>query len=78
VDEALYAALNRSGHKLGGYPEFTQQDPRKPQDRQVLLLQLDSDDAMMWGDSGIANFFIDPADLQRGDFSRVAYTWDCY
>ncbi|MBN6112524.1 YwqG family protein [Xanthomonas bonasiae] len=78
VDEALYDALNRSGHKLGGYPEFTQEDPRKPQDRQVLLLQLDSDDDMMWGDSGIANFFIDPADLQRGDFSRVAYNWDCY
>ncbi|WNJ28036.1 DUF1963 domain-containing protein [Xanthomonas translucens pv. translucens] len=77
VDEALYAALNRSGHKLGGYPEFTQEDPRIAQDAQVLLLQLDSDDAIMWGDSGIANFFIDPADLQRGDFSRVAYNWDC-
>ncbi|MCC4596723.1 YwqG family protein [Xanthomonas campestris pv. phormiicola] len=78
VDEALYEALNRGGHKLGGYPEFTQEDPRKPRDAQVLLLQLDSDEAMMWGDSGIANFFIDPADLQRGDFSRVAYNWDCY
>jgi len=78
VDEALYDALNRSGHKLGGYPEFTQEDPRAPQDRQVLLLQLDSDDEMMWGDSGIANFFIDPDDLRRGDFSRVAYHWDCY
>ncbi|MBB4125600.1 uncharacterized protein YwqG [Xanthomonas translucens] len=78
VDDALYEALSRSGHKLGGYPQFTQEDPRKPQDAQVLLLQLDSDDAMMWGDSGIANFFIDPADLQRGDFSRVAYNWDCY
>jgi len=32
VDEALYAALNRSGHKLGGYPEFTQHDPRTAQD----------------------------------------------
>jgi uncharacterized protein YwqG len=44
----------------------------------VLLLQLDSDEEMMWGDSGIANFFIDPDDLRRGDFSRVAYHWDCY
>lgn len=78
VDDALYEALGRGGHKLGGYPEFTQSDPRTPRDRQVLLLQLDSDEAMMWGDSGIANFFIDPADLQRGDFSRVAYHWDCY
>ncbi|MDR6675772.1 YwqG family protein [Xanthomonas sp. 1678] len=78
VDDALYESLSRNGHKLGGYPEFTQQDPRTPQDAQVLLLQLDSDEDMMWGDSGIANFFIDPADLQRGDFSRVAFHWDCY
>lgn len=78
VEDALYETLHRGGHKLGGYPEFTQEDPRTPQDRQVLLLQLDSDEAMMWGDSGIANFFIDPADLQRGDFSRVAFHWDCY
>ncbi|QDI02937.1 MULTISPECIES: DUF1963 domain-containing protein [Xanthomonas translucens group] len=76
MDEALYAALNRSGHKLGGYPEFTQQGPRTAQDAQVLL-QLDSDEHMMWRDSGIANFFVDPANLRRGDFSRVAYNLDC-
>ncbi|UYC10691.1 YwqG family protein [Xanthomonas sp. CFBP 8445] len=78
VDDALFDALSRGGHKLGGYPEFTQEDPRTPQDRQVLLLQLDSDEEMMWGDSGVANFFIDPDDLRRGDFSRVAYNWDCF
>ncbi|MET0550897.1 MAG: YwqG family protein [Xanthomonas sp.] len=78
VDDALYEVLSRGGHKLGGYPEFTQEDPRTPQDRQVLLLQLDSDEQMLWGDSGVANFFIDPDDLRRGDFSRVAYNWDCF
>ncbi|MBB5884450.1 DUF1963 domain-containing protein [Xanthomonas sp. LMG 8992] len=78
VDDALFDALSRGGHKLGGYPEFTQEDPRTLQDRQVLLLQLDSDEEMMWGDSGVANFFIDPDDLRRGDFSRVAYHWDCF
>lgn len=70
--------LDRGGHKLGGHPQFTQSDPREAGDRRVLLLQLDSDDAMMWGDSGIANFFIDPDDLARADFSRVSYHWDCY
>lgn len=70
--------LDRSGHKLGGYPDFTQSDPRQPADTRVLLLQLDSDAGLMWGDSGIANFFIDPQDLARADFSRVAYHWDCY
>lgn len=70
--------LDRGGHKLGGYPQFTQSDPREAGDRRVLLFQLDSDDEMMWGDSGIANFFIDPDDLARADFSRVSYHWDCY
>ncbi|MGH8082341.1 MAG: YwqG family protein [Lysobacter sp.] len=70
--------LERTGHKLGGYPDFTQSDPRDASDRRVLLFQLDSDDSMMWGDSGIANFFIDPDDLARADFSRVSYHWDCY
>ncbi|QWP76149.1 DUF1963 domain-containing protein [Lysobacter sp. K5869] len=70
--------LDRGGHKLGGHPQFTQSDPRDAGDRRVLLFQLDSDDEMMWGDSGIANFFIDPDDLARADFSRVSYHWDCY
>ncbi|UZW59225.1 YwqG family protein [Lysobacter enzymogenes] len=70
--------LDRGGHKLGGHPQFTQSDPRESGDRRVLLFQLDSDDEMMWGDSGIANFFIDPDDLARADFSRVSYHWDCY
>lgn len=78
LNDALFETLSRSGHKFGGHPDFTQSDPRDPGDRRVLLLQLDSDDSMMWGDSGIANFFIDPDDLKRGEFSRVAYHWDCY
>ncbi|MGJ7902286.1 YwqG family protein [Lysobacter sp. 1R34A] len=78
LQDALRDYLARSGHKLGGYPDFTQSDPREPSDRRLLLFQLDSDDALMWGDSGIANFFIDPADLARADFSRVSYHWDCY
>lgn len=76
--EQVAEHLDRTGHKLGGHPDFTQSDPRRPDDRRVLLLQLDSDEALMWGDSGIANFFIDPDDLARADFSRVAFHWDCY
>ncbi|GHG42458.1 hypothetical protein GCM10017784_41460 [Deinococcus indicus] len=74
-----YARLAGAGHKLGGYPNFTQQDPRRPEDPHVLLFQLDSDDDLdlMWGDVGIANFFIPPDDLARGDFSHVVYHWDC-
>lgn len=78
VTDALQERLGASGHKLGGYPFFTQADPRRPEDPHVLLLQLDTDEAMMWGDSGVANFFIPSDDLARRDFSRVAYHWDCY
>jgi uncharacterized protein YwqG len=79
LTDLLGDALDGSGHKLGGYPYFTQEDPRSAEGME-LLLQLDSDDSvnMMWGDVGVANFFIAPEDLKRGDFSRVAYSWDCH
>lgn len=78
VVDALYTELSRTGHKLGGYPYFTQEDPRRVGDPRVLLMQLDTDDHMMWGDAGVANFFIEPDDLARRDFSRVMYNWDCH
>ena len=51
----------------------------------ILLLQLDTDinekdhctGKLMWGDSGVANFFITPEDLAKRDFSRVAFVFDC-
>ncbi|MFB9992679.1 DUF1963 domain-containing protein [Deinococcus oregonensis] len=77
--EQQYRQTTELGHQLGGYPCFTQQDPRDPAQPHLLLFQLDSDWAhqILWGDSGIANFFIHPDDLARRDFSRVSYHWDC-
>jgi len=79
----LHDQLYSSGHKLLGYPCFTQYDPR-PEDSpyDTLLFQIDSDmckntDLVLWGDCGVANFFIDREDLKKRDFSRVFYTWDC-
>lgn len=71
------------GSKLGGYPFFTQEDPRaygEHTDLDVLLLQIDTDDDLeiIWGDSGVANFFISREDLKRKDFSNVLYNWDCF
>jgi uncharacterized protein YwqG len=77
LHEALSERFRGSGHKLGGYPFFTQTDPRSDGALE-LLFQLDTDEQMMWGDSGIGGFFIAPADLARADFSRVMYNWDCY
>ena len=76
------------GHKLGGYPYFTQEDPRAywtldDEEPWRLLLQIDSDDSatnkihIQWGDVGVANFFIKESALKRLDFSNVLYNWDC-
>jgi uncharacterized protein YwqG len=79
VVDAVFNCLDGMGHKVGGYPGFTQDDPRSENTEYVLLFQLDTDDdiGMMWGDTGIANFFIPRDNLKRGDFSRVMYNWDC-
>ena len=74
---AVQDRLDGSRHKIGGYPHFTQTDPRGDGGFE-LLLQLDTDDWIMWGDSGVGGFFIRPDDLARADFSHVLYSWDCY
>ncbi|WIL50036.1 YwqG family protein [Bacillus bombysepticus] len=52
----------------------------KYQQHDILLLQIDTDDSLniMWGDSGVANFFIRKEELLNLDFSNVIYNWDCY
>ena len=73
------------GHWLGGYPCFTQDDPRFSRSDYAactnLLFQMDScggeDAEILWGDTGVGNFLIAPEDLQQLDFSRVLYNWDC-
>ncbi len=74
-------------HKIGGYPGFTQTDPREDGDENYdfLLLQLDNDyidimenPVIEWGDNGICNFFINREKLRQLDFSDVLYNWDCY
>lgn len=86
VLEVLYEKYSGQGHKMGGYPFFTQEDPRPGkglEELDTLLFQLDSDqtndeDNILWGDLGVGNFFIRLQDLKNMDFSKVAYTWDCY
>lgn len=71
-----------AGHKIGGYPYFTQVDPREENDPHIfLLLQIDTDEVdnkeILWGDCGVANFFIFPEDLAACQFDNVLYNWDC-
>lgn len=74
--------LNIDGCKLGGYPNFTQSDPREDKKLRIfdtLLFQLDYEEEcdLMFGDGGIANFFINEEDLRKLDFTKVLYNWDC-
>ena len=81
VYESFWEECNEGGHKIGGYPIFCQGDARdrseELKDHDVLLLQIDSEGDIMWGDCGVANFFITREDLRNLDFSKVLYTWDC-
>lgn len=79
IQEDFNKKVRADGHKIGGYAYFTQDDPRRLDDPMLLLFQMDSDERMdlQWGDMGVGHFFIRPADLERLDFSKVLYDWDC-
>ena len=80
LEEELADVFPDSGHKIGGYAYFTQDDPRRDNAYRdfVLLLQIDSQgNEIVWGDVGVGNFFIHPDALARKDFSNVLYNWDC-
>ncbi|RYG51182.1 MAG: DUF1963 domain-containing protein, partial [Chitinophagaceae bacterium] len=81
LQDALYDSFYYTGHKIGGYAAFSQHDPRMNDPRfaeYILLFQLEAEEGITWGDSGIANFFIHPDDLAKKDFSKVLYNWDCF
>jgi hypothetical protein len=74
-------------HQLGGYPYFTQYDPRYEFDSAELakytevLFQIDSqfdtEWDLCWGDAGVRNLFISREDLEALDFSDLLYNFDC-
>ena len=79
-DKNLNDKLFGAGHKIGGYPDYTQNDIRN-EEYEILLLQIDSEETekneIIWGDCGIANFFIREKDLKELNFDEVIYNWDC-
>lgn len=84
VDDIYGNVLSEGGHRIGGYPHFTQEDPRGEHGvlrGYELLFQLDSDQEegvdIAWGDLGVGAFFIHPDDLRSRNFNKVLYNWDC-
>ncbi|WP_026492222.1 YwqG family protein [Butyrivibrio sp. XPD2002] len=84
MDEKDYDHLSEAfcggtGHKIFGYPFFTQDDPRCDGENDILLFQMDSEGQdIMWGDSGVGGFFIDEENLKNQNFDKAFFTWDCY
>ncbi|MBQ1410759.1 MAG: DUF1963 domain-containing protein [Oscillospiraceae bacterium] len=71
---------------IGGYPLFTQFDPRMGELEKLdtLLFELNSvlnrerGIDICWGDAGTGSFFIQREKLKALDFSCVLYNYDCY
>ena len=78
---------------IGGYPTFTQEDPRKYtedfNELDTVLFELCSmqgeemnkwgghDYDIIWGDVGTGCFLISAEGLKKLDFSKVLYNYDC-
>lgn len=69
---------------MGGYPMFTQSDPREDSKYSIydtVLFELDSvyddDINISWGDCGTGTFLIARDALLSCDFSKVLYNYDC-
>jgi len=78
-EEEFSRYFNAGGHKIGGYAEFTQADPREydGQKDDIQILQIDVDKHIMFGDGGLGHIFIDQQSLVQKDFSKAYFYWDC-
>lgn len=68
--------------KVGGHPEFTQDDPRLYRDKHLrrydtVLMQIGYSEYICIGDAGEMSLLINSEDLANRDFSKTLYTWDC-
>lgn len=84
----IYDICHKHKYQLLGYPLFIQFDPRNDEERyakyDTLLFQMESfeeeegtDFMAIWGDLGIAHFFINRKNLLNRNFDDIMYCWDC-
>lgn len=84
----IYKMLDEQLHipqiSIGGYPDFTQEDPRyekEHSDKTECIFKLDScyDDELFWlGDAGILFVLISKENLKSKKLSEALLDWDCY
>lgn len=82
--ELVYDALKIKTGLIGGYADFTQNDPRNYDKSQSTLLEclikIDSSldmNRIMIGDVGIAWLLISEEDLKAKQFENAKFDWDC-
>lgn len=82
ASDRMFHLLSADGHRLGGHPMFTQDDPRTWMDdggELVMVAQINSIEfSMMLGDNGIGHVFMPAQALRERDFTKAEYQWDCY
>lgn len=88
VGDELFECAHTEENCLLGYPVFVQYDPRFDDEQyaqyDTQLFQMVSYDeeegtdfVAVWGDMGVAHFFINHNKLIEKDFSDILYYWDC-
>lgn len=78
----IFDAFKPDSGNIGGYADFTQNDPREndlDEDYTECLIKVDSvlDDVIEIGDSGIAWVLMKKEDLANKNFDNAAFDWDC-
>ena len=83
AEEEIWDAINIPKISLGGYPDFTQSDPRgygEVKGKSECLFKLDScadSDKFFIGDAGILFALIAPDDIKNCNFENAFVDWDC-
>ena len=78
IDSKLNNILNQPAGSIGGYPDFTQDDPRYDGEMKECLFKIDSGlGDLCIGDAGILNVFIRLDDLKNAKFEKAEVYWDC-
>ena len=82
IEDIIQDNIDYNPITIGGYANFTQQDPRfdMKENKEECLFKLDSwanyNDIVI-GDSGILSVLISKEELQKSDFDKALVTWDC-
>jgi uncharacterized protein YwqG len=80
IIESLCKEINNPSATIGGYADFTQEDPRIESDnRDECLFKLDSmlHPSLYIGDSGILTVTISKENIITGKFEEADVDWDC-